>query len=141
MTADYANPVEQLVVALYVDDLGEALSFYQGLGFILVRDEGTFMEIRWEETPLFLVAKQGVLTFPPYRFGDLRILVSNVDHYWELARHQGLRIIRPLESRSYGLRDFIISGPGGLALRFATRLSDLDRREGLAWLMPSALSA
>jgi catechol 2,3-dioxygenase-like lactoylglutathione lyase family enzyme len=129
--ANDVNPVDQLVVALYVDDLGESLSFYQGLGFTLVRDEGTFMEIRWDETPLFLVEKRGVSTFPPYHCGDLRILVADVDHYWELAQQQGLKIIRPLESRSYGLRDFIISGPGGLALRFAARLSDSDRKEGL----------
>jgi catechol 2,3-dioxygenase-like lactoylglutathione lyase family enzyme len=121
----YANPVEQLVVALYVEDIGEAVSFYEGLGFTVVRDEGTFVELGWDEAPLFLVQMEGVSPVSPRRFGDLRILVPDVDHYWNLARQQGLKIIRPIQSRNYGLRDFIISGPGGLAIRFATRLSDL----------------
>ena len=125
--ADYVGPSEQLVVALYVSDIGEAVSFYEGLGFVVVRDEGTFVELRWQETPLFLVEMLGTATAPPRRFGDLRIMVPDVDHYWELARSQGLKIVRPLENRNYGLRDFIIAGPGGLAIRFATRLSDLKQ--------------
>jgi len=125
--AGYASPAEQLVVALYVHDIGEATSFFEGLGFAVIRDEGTFVELRWEEAPLFLVETQGAAPALPRRFGDLRIMVPNVDHYWELARQQGLTIIRPLEDRNYGLRDFIISGPGGLAIRFATRLTDLEK--------------
>ena len=123
--ATYVNPGEQLVLALYVDDIGEAVSFYQSLGFAVVRDEGTFVELRWDETPLFLVEMQGVSPALPRRFGDLRILVPNVDHYWDLARQLGLGITRPIEDRNYGLRDFIISGPGGLAIRFATPLSEV----------------
>ena len=118
------NPHEPLVVALYVNDMGEAVSFYSGLGFTVVRDEGTFVELRWNDAPLFLVEMVGVAPAPARRFGDLRIMVPDVDRYWDLARQQGLRIIRPIQSRSYGLRDFIISGPGGLAIRFASRLSD-----------------
>ena len=123
----YVSPAEQLVVALYVHDIGEAVSFYEGLGFAVVRGEGTFVELRWEDAPLFLVQTQGTAPALPRRLGDLRIMVPNVDHYWELARQQGLKIIRPLENRNYGLRDFIISGLGGLAVRFATRLADIEK--------------
>lgn len=122
---------EQLVVALYVDDIGEALSFYQALGFTVVRDEGTFVEVRWDDSLLFLVEKEGRPTAAPYRFGDLRILVPDVDRHWELARRQGLKIISPIANRSYGLRDFIMAGPGGLAIRFATRLPGLEQPEEL----------
>ena len=125
--AGYVSPGDQLVVALYVQDIGEAVSFFGGLGFAVVRNEGTFVELRWDETPLFLVEMEGAAVSPPRRFGDLRIMVPNVDHYWELARQQGLKIVRPIENRGYGLRDFIISGPAGLAIRFATRLSDLRK--------------
>ena len=123
---DYVTSLEQLVVALYVSDIGEAVSFYEGLGFAVVRDEGTFVELRWQEAPLFLVEMLGTAPVPPRRFGDLRIMVPDVDYYWELARRNRLKIVRPVENRNYGLRDFIIAGPGGLAIRFATRLSDLD---------------
>ncbi len=120
------NPREQLVLALYVDDMGEAVSFYQSLGFSVARDEGTFVELRWDEAPLFLVEMKGVFAALPRRFGDLRILVPDVDHYWDLAGKLGLKIARPIEDRNYGLRDFIISGPGGLAIRFASPLSQLQ---------------
>jgi catechol 2,3-dioxygenase-like lactoylglutathione lyase family enzyme len=125
--AGYADPADQLVLALYVQDIGEAVSFFERLGFALIRHEGTFVELRWDEAPLFLVEAEGTFSPPPGRFGDLRIMVPDVDHYWELVGKQGLRIIRPIENRGYGLRDFIISGPAGLAIRFATRLSDLKK--------------
>jgi hypothetical protein len=50
----------------------------------------------------------------------------DVDDYWILSQQMGVQVIRPLENRSYGLRDFTIAGPDGLGLRFATRLSDLE---------------
>jgi hypothetical protein len=125
--ANYVNPEDQLVVALYVQDMGEAISFFGGLGFSVVRNEGTFVELRWDKNPLFLVAMEDATVPPPRRFGDLRIMVPNVDHHWELVRQRGLKIVRPIENRGYGLRDFIISGPAGLAIRFATRLSDLKK--------------
>lgn len=46
----------------------------------------------------------------------------------------GVQVIRPVENRSYGLRDFTIAGPDGIGLRFATRLSNLkssNTSEGL----------
>jgi hypothetical protein len=123
----HVSPADQLVVALYVQDIGETVSFFVGLGFALIRDEGTFVELRWDDAPLFLVEMEERFAPPLRRFGDLRIMVPDVDHYWEIARKQGLKIVRPIENRGYGLRDFIISGPAGLAIRFATRLSDLKK--------------
>jgi hypothetical protein len=54
-------------------------------------------------------------------------MVPDVDHYWSMVKQKGLQIITPIQNRNYGLRDFIISGPGGLAIRFATRLSDIRK--------------
>ncbi len=54
----------------------------------------------------------------------MRILVPNVDDYWTLSQQMGVQEIRPVENRSYGLRDFTIAGPDGLGLRFATRPTD-----------------
>jgi hypothetical protein len=49
-------------------------------------------------------------------------MVPDVDNYWALAQKIGAQVLRPLENRSYGLRDFTIAGPDGFGLRFATRL-------------------
>lgn len=49
----------------------------------------------------------------------------DVDNHYRkshAAQKMGAQVLRSLENRSYGLRDFTIVGPDGLGLRFATRL-------------------
>jgi catechol 2,3-dioxygenase-like lactoylglutathione lyase family enzyme len=119
----YVNPGEQLVVALYVRNIKESSEFYQSYGFEIVRDEGTFMELQWEDARLFLSAVPGTPPPPANPIANMRVMVPDVDAYWTLANKMGARILNPIEDRYYGLRDFIIAGPDGLALRFASWLS------------------
>lgn len=113
---------QQLVMALYVRDIEASTAFYVRLGFYVARNEGTFVELRWDDASLFLVSTDEAppAGFPPV--GNIRILVPDVDRYWSLVQELGLSIIRPIESRDYGLRDFIVAGPDGVAIRFATIL-------------------
>jgi catechol 2,3-dioxygenase-like lactoylglutathione lyase family enzyme len=117
---------EQLVIELYVRDFKVSCAFYQAFGFRMVRDEGDFAELQWEDALLFLEANPKGPPPPSFPVGNMRILVPNVDDYWTLSQQMGVQVIRPVENRSYGLRDFTIAGPDGLGLRFATRLSDLE---------------
>lgn len=124
MTTAYVPAGEQLVVEFYVRDIKQSCEFYQRLGFELVRDDGNFLVLKWEDAYLFL---EEVKDAPPpleYPVGNMRIMVSDVDHYWELAQAMGAQVIRPIENRYYGLRDFTIAGPDGLGIRFGTRISD-----------------
>jgi catechol 2,3-dioxygenase-like lactoylglutathione lyase family enzyme len=121
----YVDSGEQLVVALYVCDIKESSGFYSSYGFEVVRDEGTFMELKWEDARLFLSEVPDTPPPPPSPVGNMRIMVPNVDKYWALANKMGAKILSPIEDQYYGLRDFIIAGPDGLALRFATWLKDL----------------
>ncbi len=113
---------EQLVVVLYVRDIRESSHFYRCLGFEVVRDEGLFMELRWEEALLFLEERDDAPPLGSHLVGNIRIMVPNVDDYWTLAGEIGAQIIRPIDDRYYGLRDFTIAGPDGLGIRFATPL-------------------
>ena len=122
---NYVNQGEQLVVALYVQDIRKSGEFYRSYGFKVMRDEGTFMELTWEDARLFLSEVPGTPPPPASPIGNLRVMVPNVDQYWNLANEKGATILSPIEDRYYGLRDFIIAGPDGLALRFATWLKDL----------------
>jgi len=117
---------EQLVIELYVRDFEASCAFYQAFGFRMVRDEGDFAELQWEDAFLFLEAIPNAPSPPSVLVGNIRILVPNVDDYWTLSQQMGVQVIRPIENRSYGLRDFTIAGPDGLGLRFATRLSDYE---------------
>ena len=123
MITEYVPPGEQLVVELYVRDIKRSCEFYLKLGFEMVRDDGNFLVLRWGEAQLFL---EEVKDAPPPSspVGNIRILVPDVDHYWELSRRLGAEVIRPIEDRYYGLRDFTIAGPDGLAIRFGKRISN-----------------
>lgn len=118
----HVEPTEQLIVELYTADIKSSLAFYKSFGFETVREESNFIVLRWEESVLFL---EEVKDCPPpaHAVGNIRIMVPDVDRYWELALNLGARVIRPIADRYYGLRDFSIDGPDGLGLRFATRLA------------------
>ena len=124
---NYVSQGEQLVVALYVQDIKKSSKFYQTYGFEVLRDEGTFMELTWEDARLFLSQVPGSAPPPANPVGNIRVMVPNVDAYWHRAIQHGATILSPIEDRYYGLRDFVIAGPDGLALRFATWLKDLDK--------------
>ncbi|HJQ68218.1 MAG TPA: VOC family protein [Blastocatellia bacterium] len=124
MTTPHVPPGEQLVVELYVRDIKKSCEFYLKLGFEMVRDDGNFLVLKWEDALLFLEEVEDALPPPAYPVGNIRIMVPDVDHYWELSRQLGARVIRPIEDRYYGLRDFTVAGPDGLAIRFGTRISD-----------------
>lgn len=121
---EYVAQGHQLVIELYAGDLRKSLEFYLRLGFKLVRDDGDFVELKWEEA-LFFLEEVKDHPAPTHAVGNVRIMVPNVDDYWELSRELGARVIRPIENKYYGLRDFTVEGPDGLALRFATRLGDM----------------
>jgi len=117
----FVDPANQLIVELYVKSLAESINFYERLGFQLIRNEKGFAELKWEDSRLFLEEESNA---PPRRpdflAGNIRIMVPDVDVWWALAGKIGARIVKSLDNREYGLRDFTIAGPDGLGLRFAT---------------------
>jgi catechol 2,3-dioxygenase-like lactoylglutathione lyase family enzyme len=118
---DYVDPTEQLVVELYVRNPQEAAKFYVSFGFRIERDDGDFIELKWNDSRLFLAQAQAASeTMAPV--GNVRIMVTNVDDYWALAQRLGAKVLVPVADRYYGLRDFTIATPDGLALRFAQTL-------------------
>jgi catechol 2,3-dioxygenase-like lactoylglutathione lyase family enzyme len=126
MVQGYVETGEQLVVELYVRNIKASCEFYRQFGFEVARDAGDFMELKWENTLLFLEEIADAPSPPQEPVGNIRVMVPNVDDYWTLSKNIGAHVIRPIENRDYGLRDFTIVGPDGLGLRFATHLSDIQ---------------
>ena len=89
----YVNMGEQLAVVLYVRDIKESSHFYRDLGFKIIRDEGTFMELRWEEAVLFLEQRDDAPSPGSHPVGNLRIMVPNVDDYWTVSKKIGARVL------------------------------------------------
>ncbi|MGH7917564.1 MAG: VOC family protein [Candidatus Binataceae bacterium] len=122
----YVDPAEQLVVEVYTRDIERSRDFYEAFCFDVIRDEGDFIELRWERNSFLLEQVRDTPEFPTAAV-NVRIMVPNVDDYWRRAQKLDARILRPLADRYYGLRDFTMAGPDGLALRFATRLAALGK--------------
>lgn len=120
----YVDAGSQLVVEMYVRDIKASCAFYEQLGFQLVRAEDDFVELKWEDSLFFLEEAEDVPSPPEHPVGNIRIMVPNVDDYWALTQKMGCRVIRSIENRYYGLRDFTIAGPDGIGLRNAARLQD-----------------
>jgi len=126
MAQGYVEAGDQLVVELYVGNIKASCAFYRQFGFEVARDAGDFVELQWENTRLFLEEIADAPLPPQDPVGNIRVMVPNVDEYWTLSGTVGARVIRPIENRDYGLRDFTIAGPDGLGLRFATHLADIQ---------------
>ncbi len=120
----YVDPTEQLVTEIFVRDIRKSTAFYRRLGFGLVRDDGDFVELAWEGHRLFLDERPDMGPVPDTVQANVRVMVPDVDRYWELAREMGARVLAPIQDKSYGLRDFVIADPDGFAVRLATRLED-----------------
>ena len=73
----------------------------------------------WEGHLLFL-AEQRDLDPPRSPVANVRVMVPDVDRYWDLAGQIGARVVSPIADRYYGLRDFTIVDPDGFGLRFAS---------------------
>jgi catechol 2,3-dioxygenase-like lactoylglutathione lyase family enzyme len=124
----YVEPHEQLIVEIFVRDIRQSREFLQRFGFELVRDEGDFIELRWEQHLIFLEAIPNLPAPPSFPVANIRVMVPDVDAYLAKASAAGARVIKPIGDRYYGLRDFTVAGPDGIALRFATPLSALGQR-------------
>jgi len=126
----YVDPTEQLVTEIVVKDVRRSVAFYTRLGFELLRDGGDFVELTWENHRLFLAeisafheVHDAELPAPPkFPLANVRVMVPNVDEYWQLANEIGAPIIVPIADRYYGLRDFTIADPDGFGVRFASML-------------------
>ena len=123
MGAPYVPATEQLVVEVYVRDLGRALDFYQGLGFGRLRSQGGFAAVAWEGHQFFLDERPSYEP-PPSPQANVRVMVPDVDAWWRRAADMGAQVLAPIADRSYGLRDFTIADPDGFGIRFATRMED-----------------
>lgn len=121
--AKYVDSGSQLVVELYTSHYKDSLEFYLQYGFELIRDEGNFAELKWEDSRLFIEEVKDAPAVP-FNVGNIRVMVEDVDRYWQMALGFGAGVIRPIDDRYYGLRDFTIAGPDGVGLRFATLLGD-----------------
>ena len=122
----FVDANRQLVIELYVRDLNRSISFYEQLGFQLGRRDGHFAQLSWEDHHFFLDEQSQLAPASDSLRINVRVLVPNVDFYWQRVQDMSIQIINPIADRAYGLRDFIVSDPDGFGVRFASPLATTD---------------
>ncbi|RUS21899.1 hypothetical protein BC937DRAFT_91121 [Endogone sp. FLAS-F59071] len=133
--ARYVPATSQLVLEIYTTDILSSLAFWTSLGFSIVNQGDFFASLLYEDTQLYIerptkheitqrLPSKGVLA------ANVRLMVPDVNaKYDKFVKEMGLEVIVDIDDRYYGLRDFTIQGPDGIAVRVGTYLGDLIKKK------------
>lgn len=104
----------RIAATLPVSDMSRALDFYVGvLGFTKTFENGDpvgFVILKQGEAELHLTLQPGHRAAP---FNVAHLMVGDVDALHEICRRQGLRIVKGLRDKEFGLRAFVFEDPDG----------------------------
>lgn len=104
----------RIAVMIPVKDMDRACSFYMNvLGFEKVFENGNpvgFMILRRENGELHLSLQK---EHKAANFNIAHMLVENVDALHTICKQNGMRIIKGLQDKDYGLRAFVFEDPDG----------------------------
>lgn len=103
------------VAAMFpVKDMERACAFYIGvLGFTKTFENGQpvgFMMLKKDGAEIHLTLQQ---EHRPPAFNIAHMMVENVDAFHDLCQRHGLRIVKGLRDKDYGLRAFVFEDPDG----------------------------
>jgi catechol 2,3-dioxygenase-like lactoylglutathione lyase family enzyme len=112
--ADHGIRFGRIAAMLPVKDMGKAHNFYVNvLGFRKTFENGNpvgFMILERDQAELHLTLQ------PDHRaaaFNVAHMMVEDVDALHAICQSHGLRIIKGLQNKDYGLRAFVFEDPDG----------------------------
>ena len=112
--ADHAIRFGRIAATLPVKDIERACEFYtKVLGFIKVFENGTpvgFVILKRDQAELHLTLQPNHTAAP---FNVAHMMVDDVDAFHAICVSHGLRIIKSLQNKDYGLRAFVFEDPDG----------------------------
>lgn len=112
------------MLEIYARDLEASSRWYEAWGFkVASAEDDHFRVLTWDGAMIFLEQVDDLGPDVPRPAGNIRVMVPDVDAYWSKARELECSVLRPIDDRYYGLRDFTVAGPDGVGLRFASPLS------------------
>ena len=104
----------RIAAMLPVKDIARAHDFYtKVLGFIKVFENGDpvgFMILKKDQAELHLTLQPNHNAAP---FNVAHMMVDDVDALHAICQRQGLRIIKSIQDKDYGLRAFVFEDPDG----------------------------
>ncbi len=100
------------------------MRFYGALGFDVVEVANDKAEAHWGQAVFTLNERDGVPPPPEIQpVAGLRMLVPDIETYWQMAQEIEARVIYPLHVGDDGLRQFRVMDPDGFAVTFATEVA------------------
>ena len=113
-SAEHGIRFGRIAAMLPVKDIARACEFYtKVLGFTKVFENGDpvgFMILKRDQAELHLTLQPNHKAAP---FNVAHMMVDDVDALHTICRQQGLRIIKSLQDKDYGLRAFVFEDPDG----------------------------
>ena len=111
---DHGIRFGRIAAMLPVKDIERACDFYTKiLGFTKVFENGTpvgFMILKKDQAELHLTLQPN---HKPAPFNVAHMMVDDVDALHAICQHHGLRIIKSIQDKDYGLRAFVFEDPDG----------------------------
>lgn len=133
--ADEPSPLESrgIVVELFVRDVDRSIAFYRALGFDVARRYEDYVLLRRGEIKLSLQGDAHAVAGPHYFTPhiqqiprgtgvEISIQVADVDAEYIRAKTAGLNIVKLMQDRPWGARDFRVADPDGYFLRITSPL-------------------
>ena len=104
----------RIAAMLPVKDIERTCDFYtKALGFKKVFENGTpvgFMILKRDQAELHLKLQPNHKAAP---FNVAHMMVDDVDALHAICQQQGLRIVKSIQDKDYGLRAFVFEDPDG----------------------------
>ena len=112
--ADHGIRFGRIAAMLPVKDIERACDFYSKvLGFTKTFENGTpvgFMILKRDQAELHLTLQPNHKAAP---FNVAHMMVHDVDALHAICQRHGLRIIKSIQNKDYGLRAFVYEDPDG----------------------------
>jgi catechol 2,3-dioxygenase-like lactoylglutathione lyase family enzyme len=112
--ADHGIRFGRIAAMLPVKDIGRACDFYtKVLGFTKVFENGTpvgFIILKKDQAELHLTLQPN---HTAASFNVAHMMVDNADALHAICQQHGLRIIKRIHDKDYGLRAFVFEDPDG----------------------------
>ncbi|MCX8572772.1 glyoxalase superfamily protein [Aminobacter sp. MET-1] len=112
--ADHGVRFGRIAAMMPVKDMGKAHDFYtKVLGFTKIFENGSpvgFMILKRDQGELHLTLQPG---HKAAHFNVAHLMVDDVDALHAVCKEHGLRIIKGLQDKDYGLRAFVFEDPDG----------------------------
>jgi len=112
--------VTQVSIALTTDNIPRSVKFYvEQLGFACALQSEHFARVRLGAADIMLAPPNRHAPWRGPRFtGSIYLGVDDVDEYWRRLKDRA-RIVYPIETMDYGVREFGLLDDSGYQLSFA----------------------